>query len=433
MSTVIGRSSTTRHPVPTSHTVDFELVTIGTELLLGLTIDTNGAYLGTQLAEVGIVVTRRSTIPDDPLAIEQAVRDALARTGAVITTGGLGPTQDDITKPAVARVYGVRLRFEDTVWDEIVSRFRRLGREPAGANRTQAEVPEGAEVLRNRWGTAPGLWLDGEPGLTVMLPGVPKEMRGLLDQEVIPRLQARGAGTVVRSLSVRTTSIPESSLAERLHPVEKLLPPLTLAYLPSTRGVDLRLTAWGVVPDQADRLLAEAAARLEDALEGFAYGRGDQDLAEVVVERFRGAGRSVAIAESCTGGLLGARLTGVAGASAVFIGGVVCYQDILKHDLLGVSQESLAAHGAVSVEVAEEMARGVRVRLGAYGGVAITGIAGPTGGTPEKPVGTVCIAWSIGPQSRAVRFTLLGNREEIRDRAAQAALHGLLRPQYFSD
>jgi nicotinamide-nucleotide amidase len=413
--------------------VRLELVTIGTELLLGLTIDTNGAYLGERLGEIGVVVTRRSTVPDDPRAITEAIGEALGRTGAVLTTGGLGPTRDDLSKQAVAEVYGVAMRFDDRVWEDIVARFRRIGREPSEANRTQAEVPEGAEVLTNRWGTAPGLWLEGEPGLTIMLPGVPKEMRGLLDRGVIPRLKARTSGAVVRSLTVRTTSIPESSLAERLNPVEHLLTPLTLAYLPSTRGVDLRLTAWGEAPDQSDRMLNEAATRLETLLGDGVYGRGHRDLADVVIERLRDAGRTLAVAESCTGGLLGARLTGIPGASDVFVGGVICYQDALKRDLLGVSEEVLAADGAVSVEVAKQMAHGVRERLGADVGVGITGIAGPTGGTPEKPVGTVCIGWSLGSQSTAVRITLFGNREEIRERSTQAALHRLLRQDYFSD
>ena len=410
-----------------------ELVTIGTELLLGLTIDTNGAYLGERLGEIGVVVTRRSTVPDDPRAITEAIGEALGRTGAVLTTGGLGPTRDDLSKQAVAEVYGVAMRFDDRVWEDIVARFRRIGREPSEANRTQAEVPEGAEVLTNRWGTAPGLWLEGEPGLTIMLPGVPKEMRGLLDRGVIPRLKARTSGAVVRSLTVRTTSIPESSLAERLNPVEHLLTPLTLAYLPSTRGVDLRLTARGEAPDPSDRMLNEAATRLETLLGDGVYGRGHRDLADVVIERLRDAGRTLAVAESCTGGLLGARLTGIPGASDVFVGGVICYQDALKRDLLGVSEEVLAADGAVSVEVAKQMAHGVRERLGADVGVGITGIAGPTGGTPEKPIGTVCIGWSLGSQSTAVRLTLFGNREEIRERSTQAALHRLLRQDYFSD
>ena len=410
-----------------------ELVTIGTELLLGLTIDTNGAYLGERLGEIGVVVTRRSTVPDDPRAIAEAIAEALGRTGAVLTTGGLGPTRDDISKHAVAEVYGTALYFDDRVWEDIVTRFRRIGREPSETNRTQAEVPEGAEVLTNRWGTAPGLWLEGAPGLTIMLPGVPKEMRGLLDREVIPRLKARTSGTVVRSLTIRTTSIPESSLAERLNPVEHLLTPVTLAYLPSTRGVDLRLTAWGETPDQSDRMLNEAATRLETLLEDGVYGRGHRDLADVVIERLRDAGRTLAVAESCTGGLLGARLTSVPGASDVFVGGVICYQDAVKRDLLGVSQEVLAADGAVSIEVAKQMAHGVRERLGADVGVGITGIAGPTGGTPEKPVGTVCIGWSLGAQSTAVRITLFGNREEIRERSTQAALHRLLRRDYFWD
>jgi nicotinamide-nucleotide amidase len=219
--------------------MNIELVTIGTELLLGMTVDTNGAEIARALAEHGVRVTRRISVADRPQDIRDAVGDALARSRAVITTGGLGPTRDDVTKKAVAELYGAPLEFDDTVWTSLVERFARLGRKPAESNRSQADVPRGAVVLRNRWGTAPGLWLEGPAGLTVLLPGVPLEMRKLLDQEVIPRLAARSAGAVIRSLLVRTSGIPESALAERLGSIEQEIAPLTLAYLPGLDGVDL--------------------------------------------------------------------------------------------------------------------------------------------------------------------------------------------------
>jgi nicotinamide-nucleotide amidase len=407
--------------------VDLELVTIGSELLLGFTVDTNGAVLGRALAELGVRVTRRTAVADDPAAIGAVVREALARTGAVLTTGGLGPTRDDLTRRAVAAVFGTEVRFDAAVWREIEARFRRLGREPSPTNRSQAEVPAGAVVLPNRWGSAPGLWLEGPPGLAILLPGVPREMRELLRHEVLPRLAARAGGGVVRSLVVRTTAVPESVVAERLAPLEEALAPLTLAYLPGPHGVDLRLTAWNLPPGEAPERLDAAARRLETALEGFAYARGDVDLAEVVLDLMRKRGLRLAVAESCTGGLLGGRITAIPGSSEVFLGGLVCYDNRMKVELAGVPPELLERHGAVSPEVALALARGARERLGADTAIGVTGIAGPSGGTPEKPVGTVCLGWVAGPNEHSTRATLPGDRAEIRERATQLGLYRLWR------
>ncbi|HSR15693.1 MAG TPA: competence/damage-inducible protein A [Gemmatimonadales bacterium] len=402
-----------------------ELVTIGTELLLGFTVDSNSAHLGRVLAGAGVRVVRRATVADAPDAIRDAVGEALARTGAVIVTGGLGPTRDDVSKKAVAELFGWPLRFDDQVWGDLTARFRRLGREPSPANRCQAEVPEGAIVLANRWGTAPGLWFEGPPGLVVMLPGVPREMRKLLEHEVMPRLASRGGGRVIRSTVVRTTGIPESTLGARVEPVEEELQPLTLAYLPGTDGVDLRLTAWDLPPVDADRLLAAGAARLRAIAGDHAYGRDDDDLAALVLARCRERGWRLAVAESCTGGMLGTRLTAIAGSSDVFAGGVIGYANEAKAALLGVPGALIAAHGAVSEEVALAMAEGAAASLGTEAAAAITGIAGPSGGSPDKPVGTVCFGWVAGNLRETARVVFPGNRGEIRERAVQFALHRL--------
>jgi nicotinamide-nucleotide amidase len=407
--------------------MQFELVTIGTELLLGFTVDSNGAHIGQTLADAGIRVARRTTVPDEAGAIRSAVSEALARTGAVITTGGLGPTRDDLSKKVVAEVFNWSLRFEPQVWEDICARFRRLGREPSPANRSQAEVPEGAAVLPNQWGTAPGLWFEGAPGLVIMLPGVPREMRKLLEHVVMPRLQARATGGVIRSLVVRTTGIPESTLGARMGPVEDELAPVTLAYLPGTEGVDLRLTAWDLPAGEADRLLAEAADRLRSLAGEHAYGSGDEDLAALTLEALRVRGWHLSIAESCTGGMLGGRLTAVPGSSDVFVGGAISYDNVLKQALLGVPADLLAAHGAVSVEVAQAMADGAAARFGTEAAVAITGIAGPSGGTDDKPVGTVCFGWVVGNKREAARVVFPGSRREVRERAVQFALHRLWR------
>jgi len=399
-----------------------ELVTIGNELLLGFTVDTNGAEIARTLSALGVEIVRRTAVPDRSEAIAAVVAEALQRTGAVLTTGGLGPTRDDVSKKAIADLYRMPLEFDDAVWADIVARFARVGRTPAASNRGQAEVPRGATVLRNKWGTAPGLWLEGPIGLTIMLPGVPTEMRKLLEFEVGPRLAARTTGTVVRSLLVRTTAIPESTLAERMGEIERDMAPLTLAYLPGIEGVDLRVTAWGMDPSEADRRLRAAADLMQERAGEHVYGEGDTDLAAVVLERARRAGLSLGAAESCTGGLVGGRITDVPGSSEVFAGAVVCYSNRLKTELLGVPHELIATHGAVSEAVARAMAEGTRARIGVDVAVAVTGIAGPSGGTEEKPVGTVwfAVASPGGTESRRIIFH--GSRREIRERAAQTAL-----------
>lgn len=407
--------------------MNLELVTIGTELLLGFTVDTNGAEIARGLAALGVRVTRRTAVADDPGAIRAAVGEALGRTGAVLTTGGLGPTRDDVSKKVVSELFGAPLRFDESVWQNLVERFRRFGRVPVASNRGQAEVPEGAVVLPNRWGTAPGLWLSGEPGLVIMLPGVPFEMRMLLEHEVLPRLAAGGGGSVIRSLLVRTTGVPESTLAERMGEIEREIAPLSLAYLPGVEGVDLRVSAWALPADEADRRLRGAADLLASRAGGHAYGVGDADLAAVVLETARGRGLTLGTAESCTGGLVGGRLTDIPGSSAVYRGGVVCYADELKTALLGVPADLIAAHGAVSEPVAVAMARGAVARLGVDLAVAVTGIAGPDGGSEEKPVGTVWVGIADGDGAEARRSVFGGGRHEVRARAAQAALYLALR------
>ncbi len=401
--------------------MDVELITIGTELLLGFTVDTNSAFLGQALADAGIRVARRTSVPDGDAAIVSAVREALARTRFVITSGGLGPTHDDITKRAVAGVFGAPLRFDAELWDSLVARFARMGRRLAERNRCQAEVPEGATVLPNPRGTAPGLWLNGPPGEAVLLPGVPHELRGLVSKELIPRLKARGSGRVVRSLLVRTTGIPESSLAERLAPLEAGLPPLTLASLPGLEGVDLRLSAWDLAPEEADRLLALHAQRIAGVIGEHGYGTGDIDLAEQLLTECRNRGLTLGTAESCTGGMLGTRVTGIPGSSAVFVGGVVAYADRVKEDL-GVSSRILKSSGAVSEETATAMAEAARTRFGTDLAIAVTGIAGPAGGSPDKPVGLVWLAVADQEGTETHRVVFPGGRYDIRSRACQYAL-----------
>ena len=408
-----------------------EVVTIGTELLLGHILDTNAAELGATLAAAGVEIVRRTSVADRPEQIRAAVQEALDRTGFVITTGGLGPTRDDMTKKEVAAIFNKPLVLDDDVLRSLEERFRRLGRPMPAVNRTQAEVPAGATVLPNPRGTAPGLWVEDDERVVVMLPGVPSEMRGLLAEEVFPRIVARGGrGTtriVVRSRTVRTTGIAESALAELVEPIEDEITPLTLAYLPSAEGVDLRLTAWGLPEEEAERRLTARAAQLRALAGEHVYGEDRADLAAVMLERMRALELQLAVAESCTGGLLGGRITAVPGSSDVFAGGVIAYADKVKCDILAVPEALLKAHGAVSEEVVLAMAAGAQRRFGVDAALAVTGIAGPGGGSQEKPVGTVWLAARLGTDARALKRVFPGERGEIRARSAQAALDLLRR------
>ncbi len=410
--------------------MNLEVLTIGTELLLGYTVDTNAAELGRALAAAGADITRRTTVADRPEAIRAGVAEALDRTGFVITTGGLGPTRDDMTKTVVAELFGKPLALDEGLLASIRARFDRMGRPMPAINRMQAEVPEGAVILPNPRGTAPGLWVEDVRGrVAVLLPGVPREMRGLLVDEVLPRIVARqGSGRrVVRSRTVRTTGVSESALAERVGPIETEIVPLTLAYLPSVEGVDLRVTAWGLEPKDAEARLAAVVERLKAAVGEHGYGEDDADLAAVLLEALRTGRHRLGVAESCTGGMIGERITNIPGASDTFIGGVVAYADVIKTAALKVPLETLEAYGAVSEATVRAMAEGAQRLFSADCAIAVTGIAGPGGGTPEKPVGTVWLAARVHTTTRALRRVLPGDRDDVRRRATQAGLDLLRR------
>lgn len=403
-----------------------EILTIGAELLLGYTTDTNAAFMARALSEIGVAVVRHDTVGDDPELIAGAIRDALDRTGAVITSGGLGPTADDRTRDGLAAAFGRELFTDPEALAQVERRFQLFGRVMPKINVVQALVPRGARVIENRFGSAPALWMEDERGRWVItLPGVPSEMRGLLTESVIPILRQRevAAPTVVVSRTVRTTGIGESALAELLgDDGGDSVAGLPLAFLPGWEGVDLRVTAAEVPALAAERSLAEATRRLRDRAGPYVYGEDAADLAAVVLDLCRERSLSIATAESCTGGLIGARLTAVPGSSDVFVGGVVAYSNAVKESLLDVPAQLIESKGAVSEDVARAMAAGVRERLGADVGIGVTGIAGPGGGSPDKPVGTVWIAVQIGEEVRAQGRVYIGDRGEVRSRSAQAAL-----------
>lgn len=412
--------------------MNVDLITIGDELLLGLTIDSNAAWLARELATIGVRVTWRTTVGDSAEDIAAAVRLALDRSGAAITTGGLGPTADDLTKPAIAALFGRDMHFDAELWEGLTTLWRERGRpgELPEANKQQVMIPDGATILRNRHGTAPGIWLEDESGRWVaMLPGIPREMRGLANDEVLPRLRARmgEAQTAMRSLTVRTTGIAESQLPSLLGEYASQIDGMRVSYQPSPSGVDIRLTIAGVTPNDADRRLGRAGEILRARIGDRVYAMADQDLAAVILEVCRSRGWRIAVAESCTGGLLGERLTNIPGASDVFLGGVIAYDNAIKETLLGVPRAELVAQGAVSESVVAAMAAGARRSTGAEVGLAITGIAGPDGGTPDKPVGTVWVAVDTPVGAKTYGGRLIGDRAEIRYRATQSVLDLLRR------
>ena len=415
---------------------EVELVTIGDELLLGFTVDTNGAFLARRLADQGIAVLRRTAVGDTIEAIVAAVGEALDRTGAVITTGGLGPTSDDLTRDAIAQLFDRELRVDEPHVAWMRERWKkRFGRDMPESNRRQAMIPEGGRKLDNKHGSAPGVFIEDERGrFVVMLPGVPRELRGMTDDTLLPLLRDRGCGAggeCIKSLTLRTTGVAESLLADRLQNVILSEPNvilseakdlLSLAYLPGVDGVDLRLTVRAHDPATADRTLDNAADTIRGAVGESIYGTNDDDLARVVLDQCRTRKLEIAVAESCTGGLLGARLTAIPGSSDVFVGGVIAYSNEVKTRELGVSERALEEHGAVSEEVVRQMAIGAQKKFGVDIALAVTGVAGPGGGTPEKPVGLVWVCAMVGDRVEPRKIQSWGDRQEIRYRASQAAM-----------
>jgi nicotinamide-nucleotide amidase len=416
--------------------MNVEIVTIGDELLLGFTVDTNGAHLARELAQRGIAVVRRATCGDSAESIAEAVKDALDRTGAVITTGGLGPTSDDLTKESIAAIFGRAMYLDDSIVEGLNALWKSRGwpGELPKANLQQATIPVGSLILTNRHGSAPGIWIEDERGRWVaMLPGVPREMRGMLADELLPILEKRAVGTndatrkTIVSRTLRTTGMGESAIADTLGTLGKNPEGVSLAYLPGWEGTDLRLTSRDRTAADAAVAIEMAAVALGGVLGPIIYGEGKDDLAATVLALLRSRKMTVAVAESCTGGLLGARITEIPGASDVMLGGIIAYANEVKEAQLGVLKATMVEHGAVSEQTVREMATGVRTRFGASIGIAISGVAGPGGGSAEKPVGTVCFGLDVNGEVSSVRSALVGDRTEIRQRAAQAALNAIRR------
>jgi len=401
------------------------ILAVGSELLTPHRLDTNSLFLTARLNDIGIDVVSKSVIGDNKTALAAAIRHAVEAEDLVVTTGGLGPTSDDLTREVVAEVLGLELVEDGEVLESIRRRFERRGLHMPDGNRRQAAVPTGATVLANPNGTAPGLWLEAGSAVLVLLPGPPREMKPMFEAGVLPRLLERsGERRVVRRV-IKIAGRPESHVEEIANPIYVPFAtgdtPIETTILATPGQIELHLSARGSDVAAMDNMLESAVDKLARALAPAVFSVDGRSLEQVVGEQLQARGWKVAVAESCTGGLLGGRLTDVSGSSEWFAGGIVAYEDEVKRRLLGVDAAALETHGAVSESTAVAMADGVRERLAADAGVAITGIAGPTGGSPEKPVGTVMIAVSAGPVVvRTYRF--VGDRAMVRQQAVTAAL-----------
>ena len=411
------------------------VVSVGNELLYGETVDTNSAWLGRELTGLGISVVRRFTVGDIAADIEWAVRDAARISDVVLVTGGLGPTPDDLTKPVVAGAFGLALLPNAEILATLERRYgaRGLDEVPRAA-RGQADVPEGAIALENPEGTAPGILLRTPEAMIVLLPGVPRELKAIVNGALRPHLSAiLPAGTDrIWHHVVHTTGIAESQLTrrieERLAAVDRAdRDDVALAYLPDLYGVDLRLSARGRSIEDAMTRIQPLLVAIEDVVAPYRFESATGDLAEAVNRELRARGMTIATAESCTGGLIAKRITDLAGSSEIFVGGVVAYSNEVKVEYVGVRAQDIEKHGAVSETVARQLAEGITLRLGADVGIGITGIAGPGGGSEEKPVGTVWIASCVRGDVRSFAGRYSGDRDAVRARAGQAALADVYR------
>lgn len=400
------------------------LITVGDEILIGQITDTNSGWMARRLNLIGARLTGITSVGDDEAHILYALQQALGQADAVLMTGGLGPTKDDITKKALARFFGVELAFHQPTYERIIRFFEQLGRPTTEAHRQQCYMPANAILLPNRMGTAPGMWFEQQGKAVVSMPGVPYEMEALMEDEVIPRLQKHFPGLPIAHRTILTAGEGESAIAARLEKLEESLPGhIKLAYLPNLGQVRLRLTGSG--PDEAAlRLELDHYSRLIHKLLGNIIFGSEQEQLEAVAGRLlREQGKTLATAESCTGGYLAHLITSVAGSSDYFRGSIVAYSNEVKMKQLGVSPQTLETHGAVSEATVREMAAGAIRALGADVAVSISGIAGPGGGTPEKPVGTIWMAVGDGSTIFARRIQAGKNRLKNIEYASVHALN----------
>jgi len=404
--------------------VNAEIITIGDELLIGQVVDTNSAWLGQQLTFNGIRVVQKTAVSDSPEHIKTALAEARKRADIILLTGGLGPTKDDLTKATLADYFGMKMRFDETVLKHITELFARFGREVTPTNRTQCEIPDGCTPIYNSNGTAPGMWFEQDGKIIISMPGVPYEMKSMFTDGVLPGLRKKFTLPAIYHRTIMTQGIGESWLSDTLEEWEASLKKrsIGLAYLPSPGMVRLRLTAYGDDRATLQQTVDPKIEELRAIIGKYIFATEDTTLQEVIGKVLTEKKQTVVTAESCTGGYIAHLITSVPGSSAYYIGSTLTYAYEAKTNLLGIPQELLTRHGAVSEEVAKLMAENVRKKLGADYALSTTGIAGPGGGTEEKPVGTVWIGLATKDGAEAKKFQFGDNRERNIQRSGQSAL-----------
>jgi nicotinamide-nucleotide amidase len=404
-----------------------EIIAIGSELLTPDRTDTNSLWLTAKLNQIGIEVKLKTIVGDDQSRLEETIKDALKRSDVVISTGGLGPTEDDITRVVSARAVGRKLIYHDELETDLRERFKKWGRDMPEINKRQAYVIEGAEILPNPNGSAVGMSVELGEKLLVILPGPPRENQPMFENFVFPKLKEKSGEVFVKRKILRVAGIGESAVDEAIAPIYKAYQAVDTSILFNKSEIEIHLIAHSDSEAAADEILEEIAAKIVEKLGGAVFALNGELMEEVVGKLLKDKGKTVSIAESCTGGLIGERLTDVAGSSAYFIQGVVAYANEAKINTLNVSAEIIEKTGAVSAETAEAMAKGMRELAKTDYAISVTGIAGPDGGTEEKPVGTVFIGYADEREVKSVKFVLPGDRFLIRWRASQAALEYLRR------
>lgn len=408
-------------------TLSAEIIAIGSELLAPDRTDTNSLWLTEKLNSIGIEVKLKTIVGDDDARLEEAIRDAVRRSKVVVTTGGLGPTEDDVTRKVAARALGRRLLLDETILAELREKFKAYGQVMPERNSRQAMMIERAEVLPNPNGSAPGLFIEDDGVAIVLLPGPPREMKPMFENHVLPKLAERAGSIKVVRRMLRVAGMGESAVDEKIAPVYTKYENPQTTILFNKSEIEVHLTARGRTVPEADALLDKVSLQIEERLGNSIFAFAGEKMEEVVGLKLTLGGYTVAVAESCTGGLIAQRLTDVPGSSKYFIEGVVAYSNDAKTRTLGVEPILLLEHGAVSAPVAEAMAEGVRKRARTDFGLAITGIAGPGGGSDEKPVGLVYIALSSETKTEHRKLNIPGDRKLVRWRASQAALDFLRR------
>jgi len=402
-----------------------EVISVGDELLIGQVINSNQAYIGERLSSVGVTVARMTTVGDDRSELLRSFESALGSNDVVVVTGGLGPTHDDITRNVVCEFFQTDLVVNEEALQRVREIFRKRGVAPRKINEDQALVPRGCKVIQNLNGTAPGYLFERGGKYFIVMPGVPFEMKAMIQDFVVPFFAERASGLVIRHHMLKTTGIGESFLAEQIGNVNGLFAPnsgVSLAFLPSPIGTRLRITARGKSIAEVNETIRIVEEKIRAKAGKYIYGTNEDELEHIVGRLLTERRLALAVAESCTGGLITDRLTNVSGSSNYFERGAITYSNASKMAELGVPEVLIRQHGAVSREVAEAMAFGIRVKANTDIGISTTGIAGPTGATAEKPVGLVWIGYSDRSETLALKFNFGDDRRRVKERAAQAAL-----------